>query len=43
MFIAVGPEDAISTIALGMKTLFQKNSGVMFVSDVAIARMDYFT
>ncbi len=43
MFIAVGPEESIATIALGMKTLFQKNSGVMFVSDVAVARMDYFT
>jgi hypothetical protein len=35
--------EAIATIALGMKTLFQKNSGVMFVSDVSVARMDYFT
>ncbi|STX81192.1 Nitrogen regulatory protein P-II [Legionella busanensis] len=43
MFIAVAPEEAIATIALGMKTLFQKNSGVMFVSDVSVARLDYFT
>ncbi|MBX9702991.1 MAG: hypothetical protein K2X39_02440, partial [Silvanigrellaceae bacterium] len=43
MFIAVAPEEAIATIALGMKTLFQKNSGVMFVSDVAVARLDYFS
>jgi hypothetical protein len=35
--------EAIATIALGMKTLFQKNSGVMFVSDVAVARLDYFS
>jgi nitrogen regulatory protein PII len=42
MFIAVAPEEAIATIAMGMKTLFQKNSGVMFVSDVAVARLDYF-
>lgn len=43
MFIAIAPEEAIATIALGMKTLFQKNSGVMFVSDVSVARVDYFT
>ena len=43
MFIAVAPEESIATIALGMKTLFQKNSGVMFVSDVAVARLDYFS
>ena len=42
MFIAVAPEEVIVTIALGMKTLFQNNSGVMFVSDVSVARMDYF-
>ena len=42
MFIAVATEEAIASIALGMKTLFQKNSGVMFVSDVSVARLDYF-
>jgi len=43
MFIAVAPEESIATIALGMKTLFQKNSGVLFVSDVSVARVDYFS
>lgn len=42
MFLAVAPEENIAPLALGMKTLFQKNSGVMFVSDVDVARMDYF-
>jgi nitrogen regulatory protein PII len=42
MFIAVAPEPVIATIAVGMKTLFQKSSGVMFVSDVSVARLDYF-
>lgn len=42
LFIAVASEEAISTIALGMKTLFQNESGVMFVSDVSVARLDYF-
>lgn len=43
MFIAVAPEEAIATIASGMKILFKKNSGAMFVSDVAVARLDYFS
>ncbi|VEG92481.1 P-II family nitrogen regulator [Legionella spiritensis] len=42
MFLAVAPEEVIATLALGMKSLFQQNSGVMFVSDVDVARMDYF-
>jgi nitrogen regulatory protein PII len=42
MFIAVAPEEVIATIAMGMKTLFENNSGVMFVSDVSVARIDYF-
>lgn len=42
LFIAVASEEVIATIALGMKTLFQNESGVMFVSDVSVARMDYF-
>lgn len=42
MFLAVAPEEMIVPLALGMKTLFQENSGVMFVSDVEVARMDYF-
>ena len=43
MFIAVAPEEAISSIAMGMKSLLEKNSGVMFVSDVSVARVDYFS
>ena len=43
MFIAVAPEDAIELIAIGMKSLLEKNSGVMFVSDVSVARVDYFS
>ncbi|MFY7697256.1 MAG: P-II family nitrogen regulator [Legionella sp.] len=42
LFIAVASEEVISTIALGMKTLFQNESGVLFVSDVSVARLDYF-
>lgn len=42
LFIAVAPEEVIAILALGMKTLFQNESGVMFVSDVSVARLDYF-
>lgn len=42
MFIAVASEEVITDVAVGMKTLLEKNSGVMFVSDVAVARSDYF-
>jgi len=43
MFIAVAPEEAITNIAMGMKSLLEKSSGVMFVSDVSVARVDYFS
>lgn len=43
MFIVVAPEEAISNIASGMKSLLEKSSGVMFVSDVSVARVDYFS
>ena len=42
MFIVVAPEEVITDIAIGMKTLLEKNSGVMFVSEVSVARVDYF-
>jgi nitrogen regulatory protein PII len=43
MFIAVASEEAIASIAIGMKSLLEKSSGVMFVSDVSVARVDYFS
>lgn len=43
MFIAVAPEEAIESIAMGMKSLLEMNSGVMFVSDVSVARVNYFS
>ena len=43
MFIAVAPEETIESIAMGMKSLLEKNSGVMLVSDVSVARVDYFS
>ena len=43
MFIAVASEEAIADIAIGMKSIFEKSAGVMFVSDVSVARLDYFS
>lgn len=43
MFIAVAPQEAIEAIAMKMKSLLIENSGVMFVSDVSVARLDYFS
>ena len=43
MFIAVSSEEIIQQVALKMKKIFQEQSGVMFISDVAVSRLDYFT
>lgn len=42
MFVAVGLEEVIKQIVKSMNTFFIKNSGVMFVSNVAVTRPDYF-
>jgi hypothetical protein len=42
MFMAVGPNSTINQIATGLKPIFEKNSGVMFISSVEVARFDYF-
>lgn len=42
MFIAVAKSEEIVTIAKAMKQIFQKNRGVMFVSEVKVARARYF-
>lgn len=43
MFIAVAPETAIQAIATGLKPLLEQHSGVMFISDVQVARLEHFT
>lgn len=43
MIVAVAPTAAIERIAGGLKPLLRKSSGVMFVSDVQVLRLDYFT
>jgi nitrogen regulatory protein PII len=38
----VVPEERIEPILAGLSPLFNKHSGAMFVSDVAVSRRDYF-
>ncbi len=42
MFIAVSSEKLIRQMALKMKDIFKEQAGVMFISDVAVSRLDYF-
>ncbi|MEE4377949.1 MAG: P-II family nitrogen regulator [Candidatus Competibacteraceae bacterium] len=42
LFMAVGPQSIIQSIAEGLRPIFEKNSGVMFFSTVEVVRMDYF-
>lgn len=42
MFFAVGGDEAIQSIIEGLAPLFEKNSGVMFVSDTKVVRLDKF-
>ncbi|WP_022836879.1 P-II family nitrogen regulator [Salisaeta longa] len=43
MFFAVGREGTIRRIVSGLTPLFEKSSGVMFVSDTSVVRLDKFT
>ncbi|WP_372002292.1 P-II family nitrogen regulator [Tistrella mobilis] len=43
MLLAVAPETAIRRIAAGLAPLFRKQSGVMFISDVQVVRLEHFT
>jgi len=42
MFFAVGSEGMIQEIVDGLTPLFEKSSGVMFVSDTSVVRLDKF-
>lgn len=42
MFFAVAGEETIQTIVDGLTPLFEKSSGVMFVSDTSVVRLDKF-
>ncbi len=42
MIIAVAPPAAIRTVIAGLRELFERHSGVMFVSDTQVVRLDHF-
>lgn len=42
MLMTVVPEEKVQPILAGLRPLFDKHSGVMFVADVAVSRRDYF-
>lgn len=42
MIMAVVPEEKVEPILAGLRPLFDRHSGVMFVSDVAVSRREYF-
>ncbi len=42
MIMAVVPQDKVEPILAGLRPLFDRHSGVMFVADVAVSRHEYF-
>ncbi|MBX9770426.1 MAG: hypothetical protein K2X29_03600 [Candidatus Obscuribacterales bacterium] len=42
MIMTVVPEEKVEPILSGLRTLFSRHSGVMFVSEVAVSRREYF-
>lgn len=42
MIMAVVPEEKVEPVLAGLRPLFERYSGVMFVSDVAVSRREYF-
>ena len=42
MIMTVVPEDKVEPILAGLRPLFERYSGVMFVSDVTVSRSEYF-
>lgn len=42
MFFAVGGKESIQTIVNGLTPLFEESSGVMFVSETQVVRLDKF-
>jgi nitrogen regulatory protein PII len=43
MLSTVVPQDKVEPILAGLKPLFARHTGVMFVSDVTVSRVDYFS
>ncbi len=42
MIMTVVPEEAVEPILAGLRPLFDRHSGVMFVTDVSVSRREYF-
>lgn len=42
MILTVVPEEKVEPILAGMKPLFERHSGFMYVADVAVSREEYF-
>lgn len=42
MIMTIVPEEKVEPILAGLKPIFERYSGVMFVSDVAVSRQEYF-
>jgi len=43
MLMAVVPQEKVEPILAGLKPIFDRYPGVMFVSDVAVTRTEYFS
>ena len=43
MLMTVVPPEKVEPILAGLKPLFDRHPGVMFVSDVAVSRVQYFS
>jgi len=43
MIMAVVPADKVEPILAWLRPLFDRHSGVMFVSDVAVSRREHFS
>ena len=42
MIMTVVPDEKVEPILAGLRPLFDRHSGVMFVTDVAVSRQEYF-
>lgn len=42
MFMAVAPEETIRKVAAGLRPLFEKSAGVMFITDTQVVRLENF-
>jgi len=42
MLMTVVPQEKVEPILAGLKPIFDRYTGVMFVSDVAVSRLEYF-